>query len=128
MAMTREQIHILMSDTSLQTISPQESAKLLLGAVRRKAKERGLDNTLTPRQVEAMCELQFCPATGIEFDMRRGVWLPFRQSLDRIDNTQGYHVRNIQVVNNIYNQAKSAWPEEFVDQMCLGRAAVLEDR
>lgn len=124
--MNRHMINALLSDTSLQTLSPQESAKLLIQAVQRKAKDRNLDSTLTLSQVTALCELSTCPATGIQFDMRRGVWLPFRQSLDRIDNTKGYHLDNVQVVANIYNQAKSSWPEEYIDQMCLGRAAVLE--
>jgi hypothetical protein len=125
MRMNRHQINAMMSDTSLQTLTPQESAKLLITAVRRKARDRGLDDTLTFDQVVAMCELTHCPSTGIKFDMRRGIWLPNRQSLDRIDNTQGYHEHNVRVVTNIFNQSKSAFPDEFHDQMCLGRANVL---
>jgi hypothetical protein len=125
--MNRHMINAMMSDTTLQTLTPQQSARLLVDAVRRKARDRGLEDTLTIDQVVALCELTHCPATGVEFDMRRGLWLPNRQALDRIDNTQGYVEGNVQVVTNIYNRAKSAWPEEYIDDMCLGRAEVIEN-
>ena len=127
MGMTRHQINAMMSDTSLQTLTPQESARLLFDAVKRKARDRGLPVTVDRDYIEFLCGGPNCPATGLEFDMRRGLWLPFRQSLDRIDNTRGYEKGNIQVVANIYNQAKAAWPEEYIDRMCQGRAAVIEE-
>jgi hypothetical protein len=126
MSMNRHQINAMMSDTSLQTLTPQESARLLFDAVKRKARDRGLPVTIDRDYIEFLCGGPNCPATGLEFDMRRGLWLPFRQSLDRIDNTRGYEEGNVQVVANIYNQAKAAWPEEYVDRMCQGRTAVLE--
>jgi hypothetical protein len=125
MGMTRHQINAMMSDTSLQTLSPQESARLLFDAVKRKARDRGLPVTVDRDYIEFLCGGPNCPATGLEFDMRRGLWLPFRQSLDRIDNTRGYEEDNVRVVTNIFNQSKSAWPDEYHDQMCLGRADVL---
>jgi hypothetical protein len=115
-------INAMMSDTSLQTVTPQQSARLLIDAVRRKARDRGLADTISLDAVVAMCEVTHCPATGVEFDMRRGLWLPNRQALDRIDTTDGYHEYNVRVVTNIFNQSKSCFPEEIHDEMCLGRA------
>lgn len=125
MAMNRHMINAMMSDTSLQTLTHQESGKLLYQAVRRKANDRGLDVTVTREYIEFLCEQTHCPATGVEFDMRRGVWLPNRQSLDRIDNTRGYHKDNVWVVTNIFNKSKNVFSNEFHDQMCVGRAEVL---
>lgn len=126
--MNRHMINALLSDTSLQTLTPQQSAKLLMDAVRRRAADRGLENDLNFDHLISLCEREFCPATGVEFDMRRGLWLPNRQALDRIDNTRGYTDDNVRVVTNIFNRSKTLYPDKYHDEMCLGRAGVLGDR
>ena len=90
----------------------------LYNSAKRKAAQRGLTFNLKWNDVLRRVEKGKCEATGIPFDMRRkparGVDLPFRASLDRIDNTRGYEPDNIAVVCKIYNHAKWNWNAEDV--------------
>jgi hypothetical protein len=102
-------------------IDHNECAWRLYDSAKNKAKSRGLEFTLRFNDVLNRVKLGKCEATGIPFDMREkpyyGTDLPFRASLDRRDNTKGYHADNIRVVCKIYNHSKWTWNEADVHRM-----------
>ena len=104
-------------------ISPEQCAVKLWEAARAKASQRKLDFDLSFHTVLKGVLRGRCEVTGIPFDMRakphQGTDLPFRASLDRIDNRRGYHDDNVQVVVKIYNQAKFSWEDEDVLTMAV---------
>lgn len=99
-------------------LTKDEQTDLLFKSIFGKAKRRGLENTLERKHIRALVLARdTCPQTGIPFDNRQGPQLPFRRSVDRIDNTFGYIPSNIQIVCNLYNQIKSIYPAETVEFM-----------
>jgi hypothetical protein len=111
---------------SLETvkIEKEEVAWRLFNSAKLKAKRRGLDFNIKFGDVLRLVNKGACPVTGIPFDNRekplKGPDLPFRASLDRMDNTRGYLVDNIMVVSKIYNHAKFNWNSEDVERMAQG--------
>jgi hypothetical protein len=105
-------------------IEPEEVAWRLFNSARNKAKSRGLTFDLRYNDVYRQVRKGHCARTGIPFDNRTkpitGPDLPFRASLDRIDNTKGYLPDNIAVVVKIWNHAKWVWNEEDVIRMAKG--------
>ncbi len=102
-------------------LTPEQVAVRLFDSAKNKAAKRGLQFTLTFDDVLKRVQAGRCQVTGIPFDNRakpyRGPDLPFRASLDRVDNTVGYHAFNIQVVCKIYNHSKWTWNLEDVAMM-----------
>ena len=99
-------------------LSVRDVAEKLYYSARKKASSRGLVFALDFEDVLHKVALGRCAVTGIPFDMRLkpSKWcdLPFRASLDRIDNTIGYVPTNVQVVCKIYNHAKWTWNDDDV--------------
>jgi hypothetical protein len=101
-------------EVEAEPICEAEVAWRLFNSAKAKAKSRGLSFTLKYNDVLRQVKRGRCPITGIAFDHRakpapgRGPDLPFRASLDRVDNTKGYHPDNVMVVVKIYNNAKGA--------------------
>jgi hypothetical protein len=126
--MTTNRRALLTSALSQDICHPGQVAGKLFDSARAKAGKRGLEFDLLYTDVLQLVEHGECPVLGIPFDMRQGTWLPWRASLDRRDNTRGYHWDNIQVVAKIVNQAKGPWEMSEFDIMCLARAEVLKDR
>lgn len=102
-------------------LEPEEVAWRLYNSAKTKAKKRGLTFKLKYNDVLRPVLAGACQATGIPFDHRAkpatGVDLPFRASLDRIDNTVGYEPDNIQIVCCIYNRSKAMWNVDDVVTM-----------
>ncbi len=64
-----------------------------------------------------------CALTGIEFVLtdENYQWRPFTPSIDRIDNSKGYTLDNIQLVCTMVNKAKNIYAIELFDKMCRAR-------
>ena len=111
-------------DADCKTLTTDEVAWKLYESARTKAAQRGLEFDLKYYDVLRLVQHGKCVRTGIQFDLRckphRGPDLPFRASLDRVDNTRGYFADNIQVVVKIYNHAKWTWGEADVLAMARG--------
>lgn len=108
-------------DVVADTLEPEEVAWRLYNSAKTKAKRRGLSFNLAYTDVLRPVKGGVCQVTGIPFDHRakpaKGVDLPFRASLDRVDNTVGYLPNNIQIVCCIYNRSKGMWNVEDVETM-----------
>lgn len=102
-------------------ITAHEAATRLYNAARNKATGRRLQFDLKFSTVFRQVDRGYCSVTGIPFDFRdtpvHGIDLPFRPSLDRIDNSRGYLDNNVQVVIKMYNTAKYNWNDEDVLHM-----------
>ncbi|NDD53406.1 hypothetical protein EBZ39_05950 [bacterium] len=108
-------------DIVAEPLEPEEVAWRLYNSAKTKARKRGLTFNLKYNDVLRPVMAGVCAVTGIPFDHRakpaRGVDLPFRASLDRIDNTIGYQADNIQIVCCIFNRSKGMWNVEDVVAM-----------
>jgi hypothetical protein len=51
-------------------------------------------------------------------DYTAGKWAHNRPSLDRIDNTKGYHIDNVRLVWFAANAAKNVFTDEQLIQFC----------
>jgi hypothetical protein len=110
-------------DVHSPILEPEEVAWRLFNSAKTKAKGRKLEFNLKYNDVLRRVRTGKCAVSGIPFDHRakpvRGVDLPFRASLDRINNTKGYFPDNIQVVCCIYNRAKLMWGREDVLHLAM---------
>ena len=105
-------------------LSPEEVAWKLYSSAESGAPKRNKAFELKYDDVLRLVEVGRCAMSGIPFDMNekpfRGIDIPWRASLDRIDNSAGYLPDNIQVVCKIYNAAKYVWSD--ADVLKLARA------
>jgi hypothetical protein len=105
-------------DIESPLLTAEQTAVKLYDGAKGKAKARNLEFNLQFNTVLGGVKAGRCAMTGIPFDMRQkpagGADMPFRASLDRIDNTVGYLNTNIQIVVKMYNNAKWAWNDEDV--------------
>lgn len=89
----------------------------------KRAKEKGLDYTLSFEIVEAIWEKQngCCALTKIEFQIpqeRIGKASPFSPSIDRIDCSKGYTLNNVRLVCVAVNYALNEFGEAIFKQIC----------
>ena len=104
--------------------------KYLLAACKSRVKQFGHNFEIDVDDIIYMIIKQKykCALTGIDFQFifsrqyRTNPWAP---SIDRIDNSKGYLIENIQIVCSVVNVAKSDYPTAIFDQMCIERAKVL---
>lgn len=89
---------------------PGRTVRRLLEGARKRAKDKGLECTLTMADIKVP---ERCPVLGIV--LKRGVKLGQRRgpidespSLDRIDNSKGYTPENTVVVSWLANRLKNA--------------------
>lgn len=105
-------------------LDPEEVAWRLFNSAKLKAKRRGLDFDLRYNDVWRQVRTGKCCRTGIPFDNRAkplvGPDLPFRASLDRVNNTRGYFADNVMVTVKLYNHAKWTWNHEDILLMARG--------
>lgn len=100
---------------------------LLVTSAKRRAKEAGLDFSISDEWVTAHLSQTTCPVTGFSFRYgggkpTKGVADPLAPSIDRIDHTKGYAEDNIRIVCWWANMAKSTLTEaEF--RMMISAAA-----
>lgn len=106
----------------LGRLTPEQSAKLLYDSARRRSSNPKTyrEFTITYDQVLEQVKRGECPKTGVPFDMNGDIDSPFRPSLDRVDNIEGYTPDNIEVVARIYNKAKWTYSEEEIQMMAKG--------
>ena len=99
-------------------LSPEEVAWKLYSSAKNGAPTRNKAFELSYEDVLSLVKQGHCAMSGIPFDMNekpfRGRDIPWRASLDRIDNSIGYLPGNIQVVAKIYNAAKYVWTDADV--------------
>ena len=103
-------------------LSIEEVAWKLYNAAKLGAPSRGKDFDLRYEDVLALTRKGRCAMSGIFLDTNpkppQGPDLPWRASLDRIDNSIGYYPDNIRVVCKIYNSAKYIWTDADVLRLC----------
>jgi hypothetical protein len=84
-----------------------------------RAKKRGLAFELTKEFVADQLRLGYCSVTRLKFDLSFGETKlnPWSPSLDRIDPTVGYTVKNTRMVCWIFNRAKGDGSDEDVQML-----------
>lgn len=105
--------------SSETVLHPAEVAVLLYDSARRKAPARGIEFDIEVGDVIQAVEKGVCPRTGREYDMRRGLFLENRCSLDRVVNHIGYVEGNWEVVVSHYNRAKSIYSTETLQALAV---------
>lgn len=103
-----------MAGNGKSLLRPDQVARVLFENAQRQAEKRGKTFSIEFDDIYDRVRKGVCERTGIPFDMRRGKRLPFRASIDRVNNEQGYDPDNIQVVVLIYNMAKFEWSDADV--------------
>lgn len=104
--------------------SIRAKANMLRNGIMKRSKRFGYDNDVTIEYVVDKLTKGRCEATGIRFQYKNeydGVSgaTPFSPSPDRIDNSKGYTVNNIQIVCSMYNIGKGAHDETDFIAMCM---------
>jgi hypothetical protein len=84
-----------------------------------RAKNKGLVFELTKDFVAAQLVLGYCSVTNLKFDLSFGETKlnPLAPSLDRIDPTLGYTIKNTRTVCWIFNRAKGDGSDEDVQML-----------
>jgi len=86
--------------------------KAMLGRAKQRAKRKGLDFTITLKDIIIPKK---CPVFGLTLSTANGKQAPNSPSLDRIDNDKGYIPSNIIVISNKANHIKnSGTPDEHI--------------
>ena len=99
--------------------------KLWIGAIKQRAKEKGLEFSITEKDVIIP---EFCPILGIPLFRVGKTHSPNSPSLDHIDSTKGYIKGNIQVISHRANILKnSATLSELVILGEWAKIQILED-
>ena len=103
--------------------SPQarrsEWVRNLTGNARYRARQKGLEFTITSDWVRERLERGVCEVTGEPFIYGRGMARgPNSPSLDRIDPSKGYTPDNTRVVIWAYNAAKQDFTEQQFLYVC----------
>lgn len=82
--------------------NPDTWGKEMIGAIRKRAKEKNLDFDL---HAEDLVVPEVCPVLGVPFEF--GSYGPHRPSVDRVDNSRGYIRGNVRVISARANQIKN---------------------
>jgi hypothetical protein len=106
-------------------ITPEQVAVALFDSAKNKAPSRGLSFDLSFDYVYDRVKEGRCALTGVELEHRKHVLLPWRCSLDRLDNTIGYAEDNCIVVAKIVNASKGPYYLSDFDKMCVERTKKL---
>lgn len=94
----------------------------MLNNARARAKDKGLELTITREWLIERLEAGRCAVTEIEFDLSvklrgSGRMDPWSPSLDRIDSAQGYTPENCRLVVWMFNAAKHIGSDADVRRM-----------
>lgn len=82
--------------------------------------KRSKDCSLTIEDVEQLISTGVCSVTGLPYTLnyegpsRRNPWAP---SIDRLDNSRGYHLGNVRAVCCAFNLTRGDFSDEVVLQM-----------
>lgn len=93
-------------------------AQKLVEAARRRAKEKGLECNLTADWVRLSTPL-LCPVLGIRLVRGVGKVQDASPTLDRIDNSKGYIIGNVQIISFKANRAKNNLTFEEVERLFM---------
>lgn len=87
-----------------------------------RSKKNGREFTITKEYVLTMLKEQNgrCAMTDIILEPTTGGRNPNTISIDRIDNSKGYIIGNIQLVTKMFNECKNAYKFEDVVKLCKG--------
>ena len=99
---------------------------------RNRAKKKGIKCTLDYMWLRDKLKTGKCELTGMAFEVRdKKGYHPFASSIDRIDNSKGYHKNNCRVILNCVNSFKGTLTDdqvlEVTEKLYLGLAQHLED-
>ncbi len=91
---------------------------------RKGARDRKIDFSITADDIISLWSKQrgFCKLSNIPMTLTHGTLRsqnPTKVSFDRIDNSKGYHVGNIQLVTWQVNCAKSVWSTDQLVELCI---------
>lgn len=83
------------------------------------AKKRGADVTVTPAELMDLFRRQGgrCALSGIEMTWARGKTLPTSISVDRVDQTRGYHADNVRLLCTAVNAFRGIMADEQMIEM-----------
>lgn len=82
-------------------------AKILFKNAKRRAVATKNDFSLTLKDFESIMIPEYCPVLGIKLQLNKGHPQSNSYSVDRIDNTKGYVVGNIQIISYRANRIKN---------------------
>ena len=86
-----------------QTFRENSTEKYLVGLARRRAKRKGLEFSLTFRDITIPA---VCPVLGIAIELHRGSAQDSSPSIDRTDNAKGYTPDNVLIISKRANELK----------------------
>ena len=120
------------STGALPTISKEMTKELVAIAQRsrNRAQKKGMGKGLSADDVTGMFIAQRgkCAVSGVDFhlegeSMRDRAFAP---SIDRIDNSKGYTLKNVRLVCRIANYAMNIWGDQALVTLSLGVTTVWE--
>jgi hypothetical protein len=110
--------------------TPRGQTFTLLTGARKRARQFGVEFSLTYEDLLPILQKGRCQRTGIIFSPGYGMGLggnhPFTPSLDRIDRSRGYSKDNVQIVVWIYNRAKGV--DSDADVLRMAEALIAQAR
>lgn len=106
-------------------VSPEQVAVALYNSAKSNAPSRGIPFNLAFESVYDKVLRGTCALTGVPFVHKKHTLLPWRASLDRLDNTKGYTEDNVDTVAKIVNGSKGAYSLTDFDKMCIERVREL---
>lgn len=89
-------------------------ARYLWALSRRRAKEKGLEHTISPSDIEIP---DLCPILQMPLNRYRGGFDRSSYSLDRVDSSRGYVPGNVRVISWRANAVKSSLTIEEVERL-----------
>ena len=91
-------------------------AVMLRNRCRQRAKNYGMEFSLSKEVLITMLSTKKCSKTNIKLIIDDSKYNPYAPSIDRIDNNKGYTDENIQIVCMIYNFCRNSFSENQVEE------------
>ena len=98
---------------------PEGLARIVFCSIRQRSRRRGWSDHLTMQQVcDLLTSSRNCSLTGLRLRWSSDPKDPLAPSIDRIDSSLGYVVKNCRLVAYCVNIALSDFGDEVFDKMC----------
>lgn len=92
---------------------------MLFSAAKTRAKDKGIEFSITLEWVTEILEKGICQASGIAFSFEKvKTRNPFSPSIDRKNSAIGYTTKNSQIVCTIYNNGKGEHEVKEFEELC----------